>query len=126
VELAAIVGGERRATGSEVGEEGNEVEEVEGLGDGRVEPGERVVPPRRPAARRCLRRRRNLHFISSDFFLWPPFDVVDIVFTVLWTRQVCCTRVVFALARAPSFRGKVSRAAEPPVLSCFLRSRNSF
>jgi hypothetical protein len=79
VELAAIVGGERRATGSEVGEEGNEVEEVEGLGDGRVEPGERVVPPRRPAARRCLRRRRNLHFISSDFFLWPPFDVVDIV-----------------------------------------------
>jgi len=36
VELPSVVGGDRRAAGLEVGEEGEEVEEVVGLGDGRV------------------------------------------------------------------------------------------
>ena len=84
MELPSVVGGERRAAGREVGEEGEEVEEVVGLGDGRVEPRERVVLPRRATARRrCrrLRRRRNLHFIRvkapSQYRNGsrPPFEV---------------------------------------------------
>lgn len=68
MELDVVLGRGRCGAGREVGEEGDEVEEVEGLGDGQVEPRERVAPPLRPAARRRrrrLRRRRDLHFCST-------------------------------------------------------------
>jgi hypothetical protein len=85
--------------GREVGEEGDEVEEVEGLGDGRIEPWERVVPPRRPAARRWRRRlrcRRNLHFraifsvasvrrLNRNLF-YSPLAQESPCFNDLWAR----------------------------------------